>query len=138
MTGFRLGLGGAQEYYNVITDLTVFGKAVAAGYPIAGYGGKKEIMDLLDSGEVKHYGTFNSCSLCVSAAIALISKLSEDNGKVYTKMTAFSKKLIQRIEEIFKRNHINAIIQSVGSIFGIFFLKPPSPITITSYRDVLI
>ena len=84
INGFRIGFGGAQKYYNIRPDFTVFGKAMAAGYPIAGFGGKKEIVDLIDTNEVSHLGTYNSNSLCVTAPIATIDELSRNNGEKHT------------------------------------------------------
>ncbi len=73
ITAFRLALGGAQEYFGVTPDLVVFAKAVAAGYPISGVAGKKEIME---SG-VHPAGTFNANPLCVAAALATLKELEK-------------------------------------------------------------
>jgi glutamate-1-semialdehyde 2,1-aminomutase len=133
ITGFRIGLGGAQEYYNIKPDLTVFGKAMAAGYPIAGFGGKKEIMDLLATNMVAHMGTYNSNSLCVAAAISTLNELSRNNGEAYTRMTTVGNKLMQGIKEIFSENNIPVIIQGFGPFFSVFFQDKP----VISYRDTM-
>lgn len=133
ITGFRIGLGGAQEYYNIQPDLTVFGKGMAAGYPIAGFGGKKEIMDLIATKKVAHMGTYNSNSLCLSAAIATINELSKNNGEVYTRMTKIGNTLIQGIKRIFLENDISVVLQGFGTFFSVLFLDKPA----LSYRDTL-
>jgi len=73
ITGFRLALGGAEEYFGVTPDIVVFAKAVAAGYPISGVGASREIME---SG-VHPAGTFNANPLCVAAALATIEELEK-------------------------------------------------------------
>lgn len=133
ITGFRIGLGGAQEYYNINPDLTVFGKAIGAGYPIAGYGGKKEIMDFIATNRVLHVGTYNSNSLCVTAAISTLNELSRNNGEAYTRMTTIGNKLSQGIKEIFLENNISVVLQGFGPFFSIFFVDRP----VISYRDTL-
>lgn len=133
ITGFRIGLGGAQEYYNIKPDLTVFGKAMAAGYPIAGFGGKKEIMKLIATNMVLHMGTYNSNSLCVTAANAAIDELSRNNGEAFTRMTTIGNKLMQGIKEIFLENDIPVVIQGFGTFFSVFFIDKP----VISYRDTL-
>jgi len=133
ITGFRIGLGGAQEYYNIKPDLTVFGKAMAAGYPIAGFGGKKEIMNLIATNMVSHMGTYNSNSLCVTAAIATIDELSRNNGEAYTRITTMGNRLMQGIREIFLETDIPVVIQGFGGFFCVLFTDKP----VMSYRDIL-
>lgn len=81
VTGFRMALGGgAQEYFDITPDLCVFAKGFAAGYPIAGFGGRREIMNLVATDEVHHMGTYNSNPLCLAAALATLKKHLKDNG----------------------------------------------------------
>ncbi|MGQ9645817.1 MAG: aspartate aminotransferase family protein [Thermodesulfobacteriota bacterium] len=131
ITGFRVSLGGAQGYYQVRPDLTVFGKGMGGGYPIAGFGGKKEIMSLVAEGKVGHFGTYNSNSLCVTAALATLGELSKDGGAVYGRITAMGKKLMKGIEEIFVENRLPLVLQGPGSFFSTLFTDRP----IFSYRD---
>ena len=69
ITGFRLGLGGAQAYFQVTPDLSVFAKALASGYPISAIVGKKEWMQLVTDGKVIHAGTMNTSNATVAAAL---------------------------------------------------------------------
>ena len=87
ITGFRMGLGGAQTEFGVIPDLTTMAKAVAGGgVPVAVIAGKKEIMNLLTEKRVIHAGTFNGYPLGTAAVKATIDILSRDNGFMYTQM----------------------------------------------------
>src|SRR5207249_7823549 len=78
ITGFRLGLGGAQAYYDVTPDLAVFGKAMASGYPISVVAGKRQWMQLIAQGKVIHAGTMNSGNPSVAAALATLELLERD------------------------------------------------------------
>ncbi len=100
ITGFRVGLGGAQGHYGVTPDLTTFGKAIAGGgVPVSVLAGKKEVMSLLEAKKVIHAGTFNGYPLGLAAVKATLEILSQDNGAVYPKMqekiTAIQNILVQ-------------------------------------------
>lgn len=99
ITAFRLALGGAQEYFGITPDLVVFAKAVAAGYPISGVAGSREIME---SG-VHPAGTFNANPLCVAAALATIAELEKPG--VYEHM--------QKITTMIK-DGVNALKEKYG------------------------
>jgi glutamate-1-semialdehyde 2,1-aminomutase len=131
ITGFRVALGGAQACYNVMPDLTVFGKAVGGGYPIAGFGGTKEVMDLVAEKRVGRAGTYNSNSLCVAAAIATLQELSKDEGAAIRKITDLGKKMMQGIGEIFLNRGIRMMMQGPGSFFSALFTDKP----VRTYRD---
>ncbi|MEJ2616417.1 MAG: aminotransferase class III-fold pyridoxal phosphate-dependent enzyme [Ignavibacteriaceae bacterium] len=81
-TGFRISLGGAQEYFNVKADLACFSKAVANGMPIAILTGRKDVMDLLDK-DVFFYTTFGGEALSLAAVKATISEIKEKNVPAY-------------------------------------------------------
>ena len=74
ITGFRLALGGAQEYFDVTPDVSVFGKAIAGGYPLSMICGKREIMEF----GVHASGTFNANPISVAAALATIAELERE------------------------------------------------------------
>lgn len=78
-TGFRIAKGGAQEYFGVKADLVAFAKALANGYPIAAFGGKKEIMQLIGNG-VMHGGTYNGNRVGLAAANATLDILNNTNA----------------------------------------------------------
>ena len=131
ITGFRVSLGGAQGYYHVKPDLTVFGKGMGGGYPIAGFGGKKEIMSLVAEGKVVHMGTYNANSLCATGGVATLNELMKDKGAVYGQITAMGKKLMEGIREILSKNGIPVVLQGPGPLFSALFTDKP----VISYRD---
>ena len=77
VTGFRLALGGAQEYFGVTPDLCVMAKGFAAGLPLAALGGRRAIMDLIADNTVPHMGTYNGNALAVAGALAAIRELKK-------------------------------------------------------------
>jgi glutamate-1-semialdehyde 2,1-aminomutase len=131
LTGFRMGLGGAQEYYGVMPDLTVFGKGMGGGYPMAGFGGISNIMDLIAEGKVGHFGTYNSNSLCVTATLATLKELRKDQGAVFKRMTKMGEKLMEGIKRIFLDNELPVVLQGPGTFFSLLFTDKP----VVSYRD---
>lgn len=72
ITGFRIGLAGAQGLYNIIPDLSVFAKGLGGGYPVAAIGGKREIMKLADTGKVSVAGTYSGNGIAIAAVSATI------------------------------------------------------------------
>src|SRR4029077_2048863 len=80
ITGFRIGLGGAQAKFGVTADLSIYAKAVAAGFPLAMVTGRRDVMDtLLDKG-VMHGGTYNGNVQSMAAALAALDVLEADDG----------------------------------------------------------
>ena len=73
-TGFRIAPGGAQELYGICPELTIYAKALGNGYPVAAYGGRREVMDLIGDG-VSQGGTFSGNSLSVAAVSATLEML---------------------------------------------------------------
>lgn len=111
ITGFRLSLGGAQQYFGVTPDMAVFGKAIAGGISLSMICGKKEVMT-----KVHPSGTFNATPIAVAAALATIAELEKPG--TYEKMDALGKKLTEGIVSLAHKhglkayaNHHNAICQ---------------------------
>ncbi len=120
ITGFRLALGGAQEYYGVRADLTTFGKALSNGFVISALTGKKEIMSLLaPQGNVYQASTFAGNPLSVSASIATIRFLQRNN--IYRSLEERTKAIVDSIRDALKEFKISARVNSIASIFQIFF-----------------
>ena len=115
ITGFRLALGGAQEYFQVYPDLSVFAKAVAGGYPLAGIAGK---MDIMQSG-VHPAGTFNANPISVVAALATIEELEKDG--TYTKMADITSALVDGVKKLSQARHLDLFCDSIGSVWQIEF-----------------
>src|SRR5690606_5310809 len=70
ITGFRVGLGGAQAYFNITPDLSIFAKAMGSGYPISAIVGKRAWMEVIENAQVIHAGTMNSSNPTVAASLA--------------------------------------------------------------------
>ena len=134
ITGFRLGLGGAQEYFGVRADLVTYGKVIGGGLPFAVFGGNKEIMEMLaPKGRVYEAGTYCGNPLCVSTAITVISELRKKHIGVYSKINRNCKNLSRALNDIIRDRNVNAKVYSIASMFQIFFTKN----SIVDYRSVL-
>lgn len=115
ITGFRVALGGAQQYYNVVPDLAVFAKAIAAGYPFAAIVGKKEMMEC----GVQTSGTFNANPIAVAASLATIETL--EHAEFYEKFELLGKMLTEGIIKLGQTYNITLFCHSVSAICMIVF-----------------
>ena len=132
ITGFRLGLGGAQQYFNISPDLSIFAKAIGSGYPISVVAGKKKWMHLIEEAKVIHAGTMNSGNPTVAAALATIDVLEKENP--YPRMFQYGKKLMEGLREAAARYGHNLVVQGPGTMFHIAFTNKAE---IKDYRDTL-
>lgn len=120
ISGFRVGLQGAQGLYGICPDLTCFGKVIGGGFPVAAVGGRKEIMDCLAPlGQVYQAGTLSGNPVAMSAGLATLNEIEE--GGFYERLHAKTDRLIKPIEEAILKKNLNACVQRVGSMFTIFF-----------------
>ena len=120
MTGFRVSLGGAQELYGIMPDLTALGKVIGGGLPVGAFGGKAEIMDFLaPEGPVYQAGTLSGNPLAVAAGKCLINELIKTNP--YDELEANANYLLTNIKnEMFKKETPFSFNQ-IGGMFGFFF-----------------
>jgi len=119
VTGFRVSYGGAQEYYGVVPDLTVMGKAIGGGLPIGAYGGAGRLMDALAPiGSVYQGGTFSGNPLTMAAAQTLLSQLRKTD---YQKLEAKAASLQKGLQAVLSEMSIDGTVQRVGSLLTIFF-----------------
>ncbi len=122
ITGFRLSLGGAQEYYGVRPDITTLGKIVGGGMPIGAYGGRKEIMDMVSPvGAVYQAGTLSGNPIAVTAGIETL-KLLKENPSVYEQLEQKTKKLADTVRES-AGNRVQ--VNQIGSLMSLFFTDRP-------------
>lgn len=125
MTGFRVGLQGAQALYNVKPDLTTLGKIIGGGLPIAALGGRAEIMDhLAPLGPVYQAGTLSGNPLSVAAGLAMLNLISSD-ADLYPRLERKTKTLLTGLAAAAKRHDVPFHAHHVGSMFGLFFTKTP-------------
>ncbi|MCM8823581.1 MAG: glutamate-1-semialdehyde 2,1-aminomutase [Candidatus Omnitrophica bacterium] len=121
ITGFRLNYGSAQEYFKIKADLTCLGKIIGGGLPCGAFGGKKEIMELLaPEGSVYQGGTFSGNPITISAGLATLKILSEENP--YKKLENITRYLCENIIKLAKNYGIKLKINFIGSMFSIFFI----------------
>jgi glutamate-1-semialdehyde 2,1-aminomutase len=120
ITGFRLGLGGAQKTYGVMPDITCLGKIIGGGLPVGAYGGKRGIMNLIAPiGPVYHAGTLSGNPLAMAAGVATLNKLKERG--TYKRLDELTEYLIGGLRKILEKLGIKAQINSVGSMLTLFF-----------------
>ena len=123
ISGFRVSLGGAAEYFGIKPDLITLGKIIGGGYPVGAFGGKEEIMNLVSPvGGVYHAGTLSGNPVSVSAGIKTISIL-KDRPEIYRETNEKTKKIVEGIRELIEKYEIPATVNSVGSLYTIFFSK---------------
>ena len=120
ITGFRLGRGGAQEYYHVRADLAAYGKIIGGGMPVGAYGGRKEIMELISPcGAVYQAGTLSGNPVAMAAGLAQLTLL--ENGDVYRHINRMGTQLAQGFLEITKNSGLKACVNQTGSLLCLFF-----------------
>lgn len=131
ITGFRVGLSGAQGFLGVTPDISTFGKSIAAGMPVSAVAGKKEIMNLLAEGKVAGIGTFNGYPLGLAACLATISVLEQGNGAVYKQIDTMQKKLVDGLKDLAKKHGLPALIQGPRGAFNLYFIDGDTAYTST-------
>jgi glutamate-1-semialdehyde 2,1-aminomutase len=132
MTGFRVGLGGAQALYSIKPDMTTLGKVIGGGLPVAAFGGRKDIMQCLAPvGKVYQAGTLSGNPVAVTAGLATLKLVQEDG--FYEKLTLKTKQLMDGLTAIAKEKGVAFSAQSVGGMFGLYFAEKPP----TSFAEVM-
>jgi len=135
VTGFRYAPGGCQERFSLKPDLSTFGKALGAGFPIGAVAGPRAILDRMrwdSEGMVLHYGTFNGHRLTMRVIAASLDLLAANEGVAYKQLYAVGDAAIQALRDVFRRRNIAAILQGFGPMFQIYFTDREA---IHDYRD---
>ena len=123
MTGFRVGLGGAQQLFGLKPDITTLGKIAGGGFPLAGFGGKRSIMSHLSpSGNVYHAGTLSGHPCATAAAISTLEQLKPS---LYKDMEARVTRLLSGMQETADKQGVAFSTTQAGAMFGLFFLPQP-------------
>jgi len=121
MTGFRVALGGAQSYFGVTPDLTMLGKVIGGGMPVAAFGGRKDIMQhIAPVGGVYQAGTLSGNPVAVASGLATLHAIQEVG--FYDKLTAQTQKLVKGLTDAAKAEGVPFSADSLGGMFGIYFL----------------
>ena len=120
MTGFRVALGGAQQRFGVVPDLTTLGKVVAGGTPGAAYGGRADLMrTVAPDGPVYQAGTLSGNPIVTAAGIATLNYL-RDHPQLYTSLDQAGSRVADRLTGAFERNGRPGLVTHVGGMFGVF------------------
>lgn len=124
MTGFRVGLTGAQGRFNIDPDLSTFGKIIGGGMPVGAYGGKREIMKYVaPEGPVYQAGTLSGNPLAMAAGLATLEELVKPG--VYEALEAKTEELVAGLADAAKEAKIPVQYDFMGSMFGLFFNDKP-------------
>lgn len=123
ITGFRVGLRGAQGLFYVTPDLATYAKAIGGGMPLSALAGKSEHIDLIATGKVVYAGTLNGSPITLAVAKEVLAYLSSDNGAVYQRLHAHGAELTRVFKEVFMAAGVPVAISSEGSVFHIAFLE---------------
>lgn len=135
ITGFRLAPGGAQQYYGVLPDITVFGKILGGGFPIGAFCGRREIMERLNSLVYErpnysfHGGTFCANPITMAAGLATLKAL--EDGSIISRLNSAGEKVRETLKEIFEVKGVNVQVTGAGSIFATHFTNK----TVRNARD---
>ncbi len=132
ITGFRVAMGGAQQYYGITPDLSVFAKAFASGYPISAIVGKREWMQLIEEAKVIHAGTMNAGNPTVAAALATLEVLEAEqpHGRLFD----YGQRLMAGLRQAATETGQNLLVQGLGPVFHSGFTDCKE---VKDYRDTL-
>lgn len=127
ITGFRLAPGGAQQYYGVKADITVFGKILGGGFPVGAFSGPTEIMERLNTRvyERPHYafhgGTFTANPITMTAGLTTLKTL--EDGSLISRLSSLGDRIRKELKEIFETKAADVQAIGAGSLFNVQFTK---------------
>jgi glutamate-1-semialdehyde 2,1-aminomutase len=126
ITGFRLALGGAQEYFKVKPDMATLGKVLGGGFPLAAFGGKKEIMQNISPiGKVYQAGTFSGNPVSATAGFTALSILNQKKNEIYPKLAKNGAELRKALSDLAANYKVPAQVYNIASLYQIFFTNQP-------------
>lgn len=124
ITGFRVHPGGAQAHFGITPDLTTLGKIIGGGLPIGAYGGRRDIMSLMSpEGPVYQAGTLSGNPLAVSAGIATLSTIKNEN--VIETVNAKAEGFYRKLDAVAAASGVPLCANRIGSMSTLFFQEGP-------------
>ncbi len=121
ITGFRLCPGGAQEYYNIFPDITILAKGLGGGFPVAAFGGSREVMSPISAGAYSHSGTYNA-NVVQAAAVSATMDILREPG-VYTRTAQLCRELIDAIQSGADDVGVPASVAGISSVLHVRFSR---------------
>lgn len=136
ITGFRFGAGGAQAYYGVRPDLTIFGKAIGGGVPFAALAGRAAVFEPIIRGEVIHAGTLNANPLCLAASRWCLDEINRLGSQHPGTIQTMGRRLMKGLEDLAREHGVPLQPQGPGLVFHSIMLKPGAPSgPVREYRE---
>jgi glutamate-1-semialdehyde 2,1-aminomutase len=124
ITGFRMAFGGAQEYYRVIPDMVTLGKIMGGGFPMAAFGGREEIMQMVaPSGKVYQAGTFCGNPISVAAGLAALKTIRMGGDSFYQELESKRRMICDAIQDLARDANFPVKVNGIASMFQVFFAK---------------
>jgi glutamate-1-semialdehyde 2,1-aminomutase len=122
ITGFRLAFGGSQQIFQVRPDLTVLGKIIGGGLPVAAYGGRRDIMDqIAPLGPVYQAGTLSGNPLAMRAGLATLARIDDWGGGFYPELLKKSARLAEGLRSALSAAGVPGQVNAAGSLLTLFF-----------------
>ena len=128
----RVAPGGAQQLYDVTPDLTTLGKIIGGGLPVAAFGGRADVMEMLDprrEPNIAQGGTYNGNPLGMAAGLAAMTELTPD---VYEDLNRKGARVCEQLTEVFASHHVPVQVNSAGSLLALHFTDKP----VVDYRTM--
>lgn len=133
MTGFRLGLAGAQGYYGIKPDLTTLGKVMGGGMPVGAFGGRKDVMShIAPLGPVYQAGTLSGNPVAMAAGLATLKKIQAKG--FYKPLFDLTSQLVEGLRQVAEETGIPFTTNHVGTMWGGFFTEVPS---VSNFQQVM-
>jgi glutamate-1-semialdehyde 2,1-aminomutase len=130
ISGFRIAYGGAQAAFDIQPDMTVLGKIIGGGLPVAAYGGRREIMELISpEGPAYQAGTLSGNPLAMRAGLATLPKL--ETPGFYNSLNAMAERLAAELRAALRESGVRGHVNAAGSLLTLFFADEP----VRNYAD---
>ena len=133
ITGFRIGVGGAQSFYDVIPDIATFGKAVGGGLPLSVITGRQEILEQMFTGGVSYGGSFNGNPVSLAGGRIALEELTRNEGAALVEANRLGDHLAEEIRRLLGQHGFEALVSGFGTAFAIHFTPRKE---LGHYRDL--